>query len=81
MGWHKMTGQSVNIKAWSSVTLSLSSLQTTVDILQVSFIGTEERSRCREVADCGEVTVSRGGFFFLRQQLLIQLFCLCKTCE
>ena len=46
------------------MTLSLSSLQTTVDILQVSFIGTEERSRCREVANCGEVTVSRGGFFF-----------------
>lgn len=52
------------------MTLSLSSLQTTVDFLQVSFIGTEERSRCREVANCGEVTVSRGGFFFFEAAII-----------
>ena len=53
------------------MTLSLSSLQTTVDFVQVSFIGTEERRRCREVANCGEVTVSRGGFFFFEAAITV----------
>lgn len=45
--------------------MSLSSLQTAVDILQVSFMGTEECSRCREVVNCREVAISRGGLFLL----------------